>query len=188
MILRSLMAGLLLLTTAAAAPEYRYQLDGAASEVAAKVSFLGLASKTARFPRMSGAIQLRPERLDTINLDVTLDARAIAASDGDTQRRLRGPDFFDAENHPTIRFTGQRMAMGSQTSALVDGTVTARGVTRPVRLKVTFSKPPAQTTGREPIGFTATTTIDRYQFGMKAYSMVVGRNVNIMIKARMTPG
>lgn len=188
MFLRSFIAGLLLLTTAATTPEYRYQLDGAASRISAKVSFLGLSSKTAQFPRMSGAIQLQPERLDAINLDVTLDARAITASDSATQNRLRGPDFFDVERHPVIRFTGQRMVMAGQTSAQVDGTVTARGITRPVRLAVTFARPPAQASGREPIGFTATTTIDRYQFGMKAYSMVVGRNVNITIKARMTPG
>ena len=67
----SLLALLALLTLAntASVPQ-RYTLDAAASNVSAKVPFFGLASKTARFPQMSGRIALSPERLDTIDLDV----------------------------------------------------------------------------------------------------------------------
>jgi polyisoprenoid-binding protein YceI len=65
--------------------------------------------------------------------------------------------------------------------------VTARGVTRPARLTVTFDVPPASVTGREPIALTATTTIDRRQFGMTAYPLIVGRKVTIRIRARMVP-
>ncbi|WP_349031283.1 YceI family protein [Novosphingobium sp.] len=186
--LRVATAVLLLLATAAAGPAYRYQLDAAGSEVNAKVGFLGLASKTARFPRMSGAIRLSPDRLEAIDLDVLLDGRAITADDRLTQERLRGPQFFDVERHPAIGFNGQRMTMTGTTTALVDGALTARGTTRPVRLAVAFDRPPAQASGRDPIGFIATTTIDRYQFGMTAYSLVVGRKVTITIKARMVPG
>jgi len=174
--------------TAAASPIYRYQLDAGGSAVEARVGFLGVSSKTANFPRMSGAIRLTPDRLDAIDLDVKLDARAITASDKTTQDRLRGAQFFDVERFPTIAFSGQRMVMTGPTTARVDGALTARGVTRPVRLDVTFAHPPAEASGTVPIGFTATTRIDRRQFGMTAYSLVVGRDVAITIKARMIPG
>lgn len=177
----------LLFATAASAPPLRFQLDSAQSQVAAKVGVMGLASKIARFPKMAGGIQLSPERLETINLDVTLDARALVASDESTTRQLRGPKFFDVERHPNVRFAGQRMTMTSPTTAKVDGTITARGVTRPARLGVTFAQPPAQTTGREPIALTASGTIDRREFGMTSYSMFVGKKVTITIKARMVP-
>lgn len=171
-----------------ASPAYRYSLEESASSVRAKVSFFGLSSKTASFPRISGQITLTPERLDAIDLDVTADARALVASDNVTTERLKGEKFFDVDHHPTVRFVGQQMAMTGDRTASVDGEITARGVTRPARLAVTFARPPVEATGRDPIGLSATTMIDRRDFGMTAYSFIVGRKVSITIKARMMPG
>lgn len=179
--------GLLSVTTAASTPTHRYRLDEAASTVTARVAFFGLASKTAHFPRMRGGIALSPDRLDAIDLDVTLDARALTAGDSVTQGRLRGEKFLDVERYPTVQFSGQRMTMTGAVTATVAGAISARGVTRPAVLAVTFAQPPASATGREPVSLTARTTIDRRAFGMTAYSVIVGRNVAITINARMVP-
>jgi polyisoprenoid-binding protein YceI len=187
--LRYLVAMLaLLFAVGASAPPLRYQLDSSHSQVAARVGVMGVASKTARFPKMAGGIQLSPGRLETINLDVTLDARALVANDDGTTRQLRGPKFFDVERFPTVRFAGQRLTMTSDTTARLDGTTTARGVTRPTRLNITFAQPPAKATGREPIALTASGTIDRREFGMTSYNLFVGKKVTITIQARMVPG
>lgn len=183
-----LLAAALLLLTGAATPGYRYQIDAPRSSVDAKVAFMGLASKSAQFPRMSGGIHLTPERLDAIDLDVTLDARALTAGDKVTLERLRGKDFFDVERYPTIRFAGTRMTMTGHTTARVEGQITARGVTRPATLAVTFAQPPVSATGKEPIQLSARTTINRHDFGMTAYSVIVGKKVTITINARMVPG
>ena len=172
----------------AAQPSYRYQIDPARSDVSAKVGFFGIASKTARFPQMTGRIALSPDRLDTIDLDVEIDARRLTAGDPVTLARLKGKDFFDVEHYPTVRFAGRTMQMTGPTSATVAGEVTARGVTRPAVLEVTFRDPPARATGRDPIELSARTVIDRRAFGMTAYSAIVGRKVTITIKVRMTPG
>lgn len=179
---------LLMLLIGAAEPTFHYHLDEARSDVAAKVSFFGLASKTAHFPKMKGQIRLQPARLDSIDLDVELDARALTAGDSVTLGRLKGPKFFDAERYPTIRFAGSKMAMTGPVTATVRGTITARGVTRPAVLDVAFRTPPAKTTGREPVQLSARTTIDRRDFGMTAYGFIVGRNVAITINAQMIPG
>ena len=186
--MRAPLAFLLVLVTAATTPTHRYRLDEAGSRASARVAFFGLASKTAGFPKMSGGIALSPERLDAIDLDVTLDARALTAGDSVTLGRLRGEKFFDVAHYPAVRFTGERMAMNGPVAATVWGEITARGVTRPAVLTVSFAQPPAQATGREPISLTARTTIDRRAFGMTAYSVIVGRNVAITIDARMVPG
>lgn len=186
--MRALLCLSLLLLTAASAPAQRYVLDPAASEVSARVAFLGLASKTARFPKLSGGIALAPGWLERIDLNVELDARALTAGDSVTLARLKGPAFFDVANHPTVSFRGSAMAMTGPTTATVPGELTARGVTRPATLAVTFARPPAQASGREPIDLTARTTIDRRQFGMTAYGLIVGNKVTITIRARMTPG
>ena len=78
--------------------------------------------------------------------------------------------------------------MTSATTARIDGQITARGVTRPAALTAVFRDPPAQTTGRDPIQLSATTAINRKDFGMNSYSLIVGKKVTITIEARLVPG
>ena len=179
-----LLAALALANTASA-PQ-RYTLDASASSVAAKVPFFGLASKTARFPRMEGAVTIVPGAPERAVIDVTFDATAIQAPDSVTLARLRGDKFFWVEKYPSIRFTGRSLKLASATKGTVSGDLTARGVTKPATLAVTFDADPVRNVGK-PISFTGTTTIDRRQFGMTSYQLVVGNKVDITLKARMVP-
>ncbi|MBB4612340.1 YceI family protein [Novosphingobium taihuense] len=187
---------LLLATVASLAPalanpapsgQLRYRLDGPRSEVHAKVGFFGIASKTARFPAVTGGIDLDPNHLDAIRLDVMLDATALEAGDQVTLKRLKGPDFFDVANYPSVRFIGKRMTMTGPVTATISGDLTARGVTRPTVLTVSFADPPSRATGREPIRLSARAKIDRTDFGMNAYRLIVSKSVTITINAQMVP-
>jgi len=171
---------------AAPAPQ-SYRLDEARSSVAARVAFFGLASKTAHFPRPSGRAELSPDRPDMIGLVVDIDARALTAPDPVTLSRLRGPAFFDVEHHPRVRFAGSRMAMTSPVTATIAGELTAKGVTRPVTLQVTFAQPPGKAGPQDPIHLTAHATINRRDFGMTAWPLIVGRMVKITIDGWLLP-
>lgn len=184
MFLLSLLA-LLTLGNTAASP-MRYTLDARASEVAAKVPFFGLASKTARFPKMQGMVSITPGAPERAVIDVTFDATALEAPDRVTLARLRGEKFFDVENYPTVRFVGRSLKLTSPTQGKVEGELTARGITRLQVLEVTFEEDPVTSPGK-PIRFTGSTTIDRRDYGMKAYPMIVGSKVDITLKARMVP-
>jgi polyisoprenoid-binding protein YceI len=186
--MRVLLALVPLLATAAAPPAFRYELDSTRSAIGARVTVLGLAHKSAQFPRMSGGIVLSPSQLGDVDLSVAVDARALAVKDKQVEAQLKGTDFLDVARHPTVSFSGQHMTMTGPATARVDGQLTARGVTRPASLQVTFAQPPAHATGREPVQITARTTIDRRQFGMNGYGMLVGKNVTITIRATMVPG
>ena len=187
--MRRLLAIAALLSLAAApGPAFHYWLDGPHSSVRARVSFMGLGSKTASFPQMRGSIRLNPARLDTIDLDVELDAGALSGGSTSDTRYLRGKDFFAVEQYPVVRFSGHKMVMSGPTTAAVEGMITTRGITRPATLAVTFDAPPARATGRDPVLLTARTSINRRDFGMTAYSVVVGKTVTITIDARLMPG
>ncbi|HEY6964565.1 MAG TPA: YceI family protein [Erythrobacter sp.] len=187
-LLRMLMLPLLAILSLAntAGVPQRYTLDTSASNVSAKVPFFGLASKTARFPRMAGAVTIVPGAPEKAVIDVTFDATAIEAPDSVTLARLRGDKFFWVEKYPTIRFTGRSLKLSSATKGTVSGDLTARGVTKPATLAVTFDADPVRNVGK-PISFTGTTTIDRRQFGMTSYQLIVGNKVNITLRARMVP-
>lgn len=174
-----------LLANAVGTPQ-RYVLDASASNVSAKVPFFGLASKTARFPRMQGAVTIVPGAPERAVIDVTFDASAIEAPDSVTLARLRGEKFFWVEKYPTIRFIGRSLTLASTTRGIVSGELTARGVNRPAKLDVTFTADPLAMQGK-PVSFTGTTTIDRRDYGMKSYQLIVGNKVDITLKARMVP-
>jgi polyisoprenoid-binding protein YceI len=177
--------GALMLANTASAPQ-RYTLDASASNVVAKVPFFGLASKTAKFPRMEGAVTIVPGAPEKAVIDVTFDATAIQAPDSVTLARLRGDKFFWVEKYPTIHFVGRSLKLSTATKGVVAGELTARGVTRPASLAVIFDADPVAQSGKT-VSFTGTTTIDRREFGMKAYQLLVGNKVDITLKARMVP-
>lgn len=168
------------------AASQRYAI-ASGSVVRAKVGFFGLASKTAQFPKVTGHIALDPDRLDHVDLNVVLDATALTAGDAVTLQRLKGPAFFDVGRHPVVTFSGQAMRMTGPRTAVVDGRLTARGVTRPVSLAVTFAADPRVALAGSTLRLTGRTTIDRRDFGMTAYSVIVGRKVTITLDVRVVP-
>lgn len=178
---------LVLLSCSAAAPErLHYRIDPPASAAQAKVAFLGIAGKTAHFENISGTVSLKPGNLQSLDIDVTIDAATLSATDSFTEKRLKGPDFFDVSRYPTVTFSAERLVMADKTSGKLIGRLTARGITRPVTLAVRFSIPPASARGGERFQMSGITVIDRRDFGMKAYALIVGRSVKISINASLT--
>ena len=163
-----------------------YRLDADASEVSARVPFFGLSSKTARFPRMEGTVSVVPEAPEQAVIDVTFDAAAIEAPDETTLRRLKGERFFWVERYPTIRFVGRSFDLDTPTSGRVTGQLTARGVTRTETLEVEFARDPTLAQGSS-VSFTGRMEIDRREYGMRSYQLIVGNRVKIEINAQMVP-
>ncbi|MEP1422560.1 MAG: YceI family protein [Erythrobacter sp.] len=165
----------------------RYTLDESNSLLSAKVPFFGLSSKTATFPKVRGTATIVGSDPSKAEIDVTWDATAITAPDSVTLGRLKGEKFFWVEQYPRIRFKGQGLAMTSATKGTITGQLTARGVTRDQSLSVTFDQDPLKAGANAPITFTAKTKIDRRQFGMKSFQLVVGNKVDITFDARIVP-
>jgi len=168
-------------------PTRNYRLDETASLVTAKVPFFGLASKTARFPKMSGEVTIVPGAAEKARIDVTFDATAIEAPDSVTLKRLRGEKFFWVEKYPAVRFVGRSLRFKDDRRGTVAGMLTARGISRPAQLAVVFDRPPLKTQDGEAVSFEGTMTIDRREFGMKSYQVIVGNEVDITLRARMIP-
>lgn len=166
-------------------PERRFAIDGARSRVSASVGFFGIGRKTARFPRVSGSVSVPAD--GPIRLDVRIDAAALTASDALTERRLKGADFFDVARHPQVSFAGAGLRATGPATGTIDGTLTARGVSRPASVTVRFSRPVAELGTGGGFQVAAATVIDRTAFGMTAYPLIVARRVRITIDAALQP-
>ena len=183
----SLLPLIAVLALANSSAPLNYRLDAGASNVTAKVSFFGLGSKTAQFPKMSGSVTIVPDQPQRARIDVTFDAKALTASDASTAKRLKGEKFFHTAKYPNVRFVGRSLKMTGARSGTVSGQLTARGVTRSETLSVTFDQNPFKVARGRPINFTGTTRIDRRNYGMKSFQLIVGNKVNITLRARMLP-
>lgn len=179
------MAGLIaMLCLLFAVPDRRLAIDPAHSLVTATVSFFGFARKTARFPKVEGSADVAG---DDVRLDVRLDAAALIAPDSVTERRLKGEDFFDVARHPIVRFVGSGLRATGSAAGTIEGSVIARGVGRPARLYVRFSRPIETLAAGGAFHVSAVTEIDRRDFGMTAYPLIVGGRVRIAIEADLQP-
>jgi len=164
-----------------------YTLDESNSLLSAKVPFFGLSSKTATFPKVRGTATIVGNDPSKAEIDVTWDATAITAPDTVTLNRLKGEKFFWVDEYPSIRFIGRSLNMTSATEGSMTGRLTARGVTRDQTLKVKFDRNPLTAGPEASINFTATAKIDRRNYGMKSFQLIVGNKVNITLKARIVP-
>lgn len=181
------LASAISLSAAWAASGYRFRVDTAASSVHAKVSFMGLGSQKAQFPISSGNISMASATTNKIALSVNINAKGLTSGSAETTKKLKGPDFFNVSQYPDIVFDGQTITMANATTGTVSGKLTARGITKPVNLAVTFSKAPTAVGAGEAVWLTGTTSINRKEFGMTAYSVVVGKTVKITIKSKLLP-
>jgi polyisoprenoid-binding protein YceI len=110
------------------------------------------------------------------DFDATLEGSTLAGSarvasvdvkDEQLAGHLQSPDFFDAERHPEIAFRADALAVGDDGELTGSAELTIKGVTKPVELHGRLaSAPSVDPFGRERLGLTLETAIDRNEFGV----------------------
>lgn len=137
-----------------------WQLDTAASTVAIKhKSIWGLITVKGAFTAVTGQGEVRPDGSAVGTLTLTVASLDTKNPKRDTH--LKGPDFFDADNHPELSFAVRSAELRDGDQVHVVGQLTARGISRPQ----TFT---ARLTGADADALTldAEFSVDRNQFGM----------------------
>jgi polyisoprenoid-binding protein YceI len=137
---------------------------------------------------VSGAITIADNPLDS-SVEAVLKTASITTGAPARDDHLRGADFLDVENYPEITFRSAGLKSAHGAEFVLEGELTVRGVTRPVQLKVEFDGFTVNPWGKEVVAFTATTEIDREEFGitwnqaMETGGVLVGKQVKIEIVA-----
>ncbi len=174
-------------TNPAAVKAGTYVLDAGHARVVWSLSHRGFSTYSGLLPAASGTLVLDPATPANSRVEVTLASAAVATADARFDARLKGPDFFNAETFPTIRFASTAV-VASGSTAKVTGDVTLLGVTRPVTLDVTFHKAGLNPTDKlYHVGFDATGTLTRSDFGMRFGLPAIGDAVSLRIEAEFVP-
>lgn len=158
--------GTLLLSTQTLAQRVPYAVDPAHSEVDFGIKHMGISTVHGRFAIKDGVIELDAQNVPDSSVVATIDVVSVDTGVAQRDTHLRSPDFFDAAKYPTATFKSTKVvAAGGGYDVL--GELTLHGVTKPVTLHM--DQPSKEQIGldKKPHrGFSATTTIDRRDFGL----------------------
>ncbi|MEU5551627.1 MULTISPECIES: YceI family protein [unclassified Micromonospora] len=164
-----------------------YLLDAAHKRVGFVARHMMVSKVRGEFADASATITIAEEPLGS-TVSATIQAASINTAQADRDAHLRSPEFLDAEQFPTLEYrsTGVKSHEGSE--FVLDGELTIKGVTRPVELKVEFEGVGRSPFGQDIFGFSASTEIDREDFGLtwnvalESGGVLVGKKVKIEIE------
>jgi polyisoprenoid-binding protein YceI len=165
-----------------------FALDPAHTRVGFLARHLMVSKVRGAFTEVSGEVVIADDPAAS-TVTAVIPAASIDTGVADRDAHLRGADFLDVEAHPTLTFRSTGLVLDRDSRFTLRGALTVRDVTRPVELEVEFEGLARSPWGQEVIGFTATTEIDREEFGMtwnqalETGGVLVGRKVKIEISA-----
>jgi polyisoprenoid-binding protein YceI len=189
----SLIAVTLLVPTAARAQAQAWTIDPGHSAATFQVRHMVVSNVKGEFAGPVGTAAFDPKDLSTLRIEATIDARTINTRNADRDKDLRSDLFFDVAKYPRITFKSRGVVPQGSGKLRVTGDLTMHGITKPVTLDVEGPTPEiTDIWGGRRIGATATTTVDRRDFGL-VYSRVlegggavVGDQVTITIDVELT--
>ena len=172
-----------------------WQIDPAHTLVEFGVKHLMISTVKGRFAGVTGTLVVDDDDPAGSSVDVEIDAASIDTRQEQRDAHLRSADFLEVERHPTITFKSTRVEPLGEDRFRVVGELTIRGVTREVVLDTELTGrgtyPPPY--NRAAIGFTASTAIDRKQFGLtyntalETGGFMVGDTVKIHLEIEANP-
>ena len=156
-----------------------FSVDADRTSARFSVQYLGFAMEQGRFARTSGTIVADADRkVDTI--DLVIDTRSVDTGWDLRDAFLRSEVMFDAARFPQLRFHSTRLRYDDARLVGVEGEVTLRGVTRPVRLDVRRVECAAERAdGRQACGASVRGRISRSAFGMDFAYPLIGDEVEL---------
>ena len=140
-----------------------WNIDPNHSEVSFTVGHLVVSKVRGRFDAYSGTI-VTNEVLGRSSVNVTIDAASVNTHLAVRDKQIRSADFLDVEHFPNLTFTSSAVRY-DEGHYSVDGDLTIRGTTRQVSLDVKVNGFSPDTFGATRASFSATTKIDRTDFG-----------------------
>ena len=159
----SLLALVPALSLAAPTP---WNLDPSHSQVGFSVKHLVISNVRGEFRKYEGKVVLDDADVSRSTVQAVIDASSIDTGVADRDGHLRSPDFLDVAKYPTVTFRSSKVAKAGKDGLDVTGDLTLHGVTKPVVLHVATTSEVKGMFGETRRGFSATTRIDRKDFGL----------------------
>ncbi|MGL6290653.1 MAG: YceI family protein [Silanimonas sp.] len=161
-----------------------FKFDAGHTYIGFEINHLGFSQTFGEFTQYDGTLTLDRENLANSSIEVSIDTASIDTDQADFDEHLKSADFFNVAAHPAMTFKSTKVEDAGNGVLKVTGDFTMLGQTRPVVLDVKLNKIAAHPFNPkvEVAGFSASTTIDRTQWGFDKYAPAVGAEVRIRIE------
>jgi polyisoprenoid-binding protein YceI len=137
------------------------------------------------FRSVEGTIELDPADIRHSCVTATIKARSIDTGNKRRDVQLQSRDFLDADKFPDIEFKSTRIERGRDRDSLdLEGTLTIRGKRKNISLAVNEMDRSRSPDGKEFVYYSATTELDRFDFGINYARGLIGRKLKVTINVQ----
>lgn len=170
----------------------KWNMDTAHSEIQFKVKHMMISTVTGHFNTFNAEVETEGDDFTTAKIVFTADLSSISTNNEQRDTHLKSADFFDAENHPQLKFVANGLEKLDDENYVLNGDITIRGTTKPIRLKVEYGGTVKDPWGMTRAGFTVEGKLSRKEFGLhwnamtEAGGFVVSDEVRIHAAAEFT--
>ncbi len=183
--LATLAAVAALVSAPAFAAPLTYTIDQSHAQIIFSYNHVGYSTGYGMFSGFGGEVVFDAENPAASSVSVTFPVRSMLTGWEARFEHFMSPDFFDAAEDEAVSFTSTAIEVTGETTGKITGDLTLNGVTKSVVLDATLNKsepyplPPFE--GKPAVGFSATTTVLRSDFGLGAYVPFISDEVQIQI-------
>ena len=175
-----------LLLALCAAGQDTWQLDPPHSSAQFSVRHLGVSTVRGAFTKVSGTVQYDHANPAKTSIQATIDTASVDTRVDMRDNDLRSPNFLDVQKYPTITFQSKRVESAGAGKLKVVGDLTIHGVTKEAVLDVDGpSDAMKDPWGNLRMGASATTKINRRDFGVNGAAGAVGDEITITLDIEM---
>jgi len=159
-----------------------WQVDPAHTASQFAIKHLGISTVRGQFNKTTGQIQLDEKDISKSQLEVTVDTTTLDTRIEARDKDVKGPNYLDVEKFPAMTFKSKQITAAGPGKLKLTGDLTIHGVTKEVTFDVDGPSPAIKGPGGFPRrGASATTRINRKDFGINGGGAFVGDDVDIII-------
>lgn len=169
-------------TTAAKVPAGTYNVEPYHTRILFAVSHMGFTTWYGNFSSASGTLNFDPKNPAKSALSISFPTDSVSTTNTKLDGELKSPMWFDATQFPTITFKSTKIVVTGHSKGVIEGDLTFHGVTHPVTLTAHFNGGGTnQLDKKYTIGFEATGSLSRAEFGVKTYEPLIGDKVELLL-------
>ena len=164
-----------------------YDIDLDHSSVQFKIHHL-LSNVRGNFDQVSGTFDFEPGKPETWKVEAAIQTASINTKVPERDKHLKSPDFFDAEKYPTILFKSTKVTIVDEQHAKLEGLFSMHGIEKNVTLDLEIHGVAKDPWGNVRAAFTATTTLNRKDFGivynqtLETGNLLIGEDVEVSLE------
>ena len=168
-----------------------WQMDKAHTEIQFAIRHMMISNVRGRFEDFSGTFEVDEADPTQSKIEVVIQAASINTKESQRDDHLRSADFLDIEQYPTITFKSTSIEKIDDQHGRMVGDLTIKNITKEVVLDVEYAGQIKSPYGVISAGFTATTKINRKDWGLtwnvalETGGILVGEEVRINIELEL---